>query len=117
MQLGQGDVDALAGVVAVGLEAGDLEAQPLRGRGGLGQLGAGLVDGGLDLDQAGLAGGPAGREVGAEQVTLAGHGDDVGVLGDQPPGGGEVVDDGDLVEQPRHAQGVRRRARDTTSTA
>ena len=62
---------------------------------------AGLVDGCLDLDQAGLAAGSAGREVGAEQVALAGHGDDVGELGDQPPGGGEVVDDGDLVEQPR----------------
>ena len=100
VQLGQRDVDALEGVVARGLEPRDLEPEALGRGGGLGQPGGGVVDGGLDLDQAGLAAGAAGREVRAEEVTLAGHRDDVGDVGDQAPCGGEVVDHGDLVEQP-----------------
>ena len=103
----------------VGLEPGDLEAEPLGGRGRRGQALGGLVDGGLDLDQAGLAGGAPGGEVGAEQVAVAGHRDDVGQVGDQAAGGGEVVDDGDPLQQPRqrgayvggrghHVDGVRR---------
>ena len=37
VELGQGDVDALEAVVAGGLEAGDLEPEPLGGGGGLGE--------------------------------------------------------------------------------
>ena len=58
-----------------------------RGRDRLGQLGVGLVDRGLDLDQALLARGAAGGEVGAEHVAVAGHRGDVGQLGDQAAGG------------------------------
>ena len=47
-----------------------------------------LVDGRLDLDQAGLARRATGGEVGADQVALARHGGDVGQVGDQLAGGG-----------------------------
>ncbi len=86
---------------------------------GLGELRLGLVDRGLDLDQARLAGRAARREVGAEHVAVAGHRRDVRQLADQPAGCGEVVDDGDLEQQPAqraaqvagavdHVDGVRR---------
>ena len=85
----------------------------------VGELLGGLVDRSLDLDQAGLARGAAGGEVGAEQVALAGHRGDVGCVGDQRPGGRQVVDHGDLEQQPgqrgpqlggalHHVDGVRR---------
>ena len=78
VELGQRDVDALVGLEPLGLEAAEVEAEPLAGRGGLEQRLGGLVDGALDLDQALLGVGPAGGEVGAEQVAVAGDGDDVG---------------------------------------
>ncbi|CAM5715782.1 hypothetical protein SBADM41S_08833 [Streptomyces badius] len=51
--------------------------------GQLGQLGGGLVDGGLHLQQAGRPGRPAVREVGGEHVPLPGHRGQPGVRGDQ----------------------------------
>ena len=109
VQLGQGHVDALLGLVPLALEPGQVEAEPL-GRGDrLGQLLGGLVDRGLDLDEAGLAGRAAGGHVGTEQVAVAGHRGQRGVAGDQRPGGGEVVDDRDPVEQPAPAPAARRR--------
>ena len=50
-------------------------SKPSRSRGGdrLGELRARLVDRGLDLDQARLAGRAAGGDVGAEQVAVPGH--------------------------------------------
>ena len=59
----------------------------------------GLVDGRLDLDQAGLARRSAGGEVGTEEVSLARDGGDVGQVGHESTRGLEVVDDGDLVQQ------------------
>ena len=68
----------------------------------------GLVDRGLDLDEARLAGRAAGRHVGAEQVAVAGHRGQRGVAGEQRAGLRQVVDDGHPVEQPgeRRADGV-----------
>ena len=71
--------------------------------------------------QARLAGRAAGGEVSAEQVAVAGHRGERASR-DQRPGRGEVVDDGDPVEQPRergahgvgagdHVEGVRRAVR------
>ena len=119
VQLGEGDVDALLGLVPLPLQAGHVEAEPLGRRDRLGQLLGRLVDRGLDLDEAGLAGRAAGGDVGAEQVAVAGHRGQRGVAGDQRPRRGEVVDDGHPVEQPRqrgthglgagdHVEGVRR---------
>ena len=68
------------------LEAGHVEAEPLGGGDRLGELLGGLVDRGLDLDQAGLARRAAGGEVGAEQVAVAGDRGDVGEVGDQRAG-------------------------------
>ena len=65
----------------------------------LGELGARLVDGGLDLQQARLARRAAGRHVGAEQVAVQRHRGELGVLRDQPARRGEVADHGDPVEQ------------------
>ena len=122
VQLGQRDVDAPPGLLALALEGGDVEAEPLERVGGRGELLGGLVDGRLHLDQARLARGAAGGEVGAEQVAVAGHRGDVGRVADQRPRRGEVVDDRDAGEQPRqggpqlggalhHVDGVRRPGR------
>ena len=110
MQLGERDVGALEGIVALGLEAGDLEAEAL-GRGGrLLELADRLVDGRLDLEQARLARRATGREVGADQVALPGHRGQVGQVGDEGAGRGQVVDDGDLEEQSRQRPDGSRRA-------
>ena len=108
VQLGQRDVDPALGVEALGLETGDVEAEPLGGGDRLGQLGRGVVVGRLDLQQAGLRRGAAGGEVGAVDVALAGHRGDVGQVGDQRAGGVEVGDDRGLEEQAgqRGPQGV-----------
>ena len=119
MQLGQGDVDPPPGLLALALERGDVEGEPLQGVRGGAELLGGLVDRGLHLDQARLARGAAGGEVGAEQVAVAGDGGQVGGVADQALRGGEVVDDDDLVQQPgqrgpevvgalHHVHGVRR---------
>ena len=108
VQLGEGDVDPLLGVVPLVVQPGHVEGEPL-GRGdGLGELGGRLVDGGLDLEQARLARRAAGRDVGAEQVAVERHRGELGVLGDQPARRGEVADHGDPVEQvgQRGAHGV-----------
>ena len=102
MQLGQCDVDPLLRGQPLGLEPGRLEGGPLGDRVGLGELGGGLVDRGLHLDQAGYAGGAAGGEVGADQVALAGDRGEVGVSRRERAGRNEVLDHRDLVEQPRH---------------
>ena len=111
MQLGQRDVDPLLGLVPLALEPGHVEAEPLARGDRLGQLLGGLVDRGLDLDEAGLAGRAAGGDVGAEQVAVAGHRGERGVAGEQRPGGGQVVDHGDPVEQPRERRADGRRGR------
>ena len=83
VQLGEGDVGALLRLEPLALEPGHVEAEPLRGRDGLGELLGGLVDRGLDLDQARLARGATGGEVGAEDVAVAGDRGEVGQGGDQ----------------------------------
>jgi hypothetical protein len=71
VQLRQGDVGPLLGLVPLPLQARHVEAEPL-GRGDrLRELLGCLVDRGLDLDEAGLARRAAGRDVGAEQVAVA----------------------------------------------
>ena len=121
MQLGQGDVDATPGLLALALEGRDVEGEPLQGVRGRAELLGGLVDRGLHLDQARLARGATGGEVGAEQVAVAGDGGQVRGVADQPPRRGEVVDDDDLVQQAgqrgpqvvgalHHVHGVRRAA-------
>ena len=55
-----------------------LEGEPLPRCGRLGELGGGLVDRGLHLDQRRLGRGATGGEVRAEQVAVAGHRGDVG---------------------------------------
>ena len=101
VQPGEGDVDPLLRLQPLGLEPGHVEAEPL---GGWPSASAswvvGLVDRGLDLDQARLAGGAARGEVGPEHVTVAGHRGQVGHLGDQGARGVEVVDDRGLEQQP-----------------
>ena len=99
VQLGQRDVGAPPGLLALALEPDQVEPEPLARSHRFGKGGGGLVDSGLDLDQALLAVGAAGREVGAEEVAVPGHRDDIGVVGHQGPGGREVVDDDGLVEQ------------------
>ena len=93
--------DPLLGLVPLSLEPGHVEPEPLGGRDRLGQLLGGLVDRGLDLDQAGLAGRATGGGVGTEQVAVAGDRGQRGVTGDQGAGRGQVVDHRDPVEQPR----------------
>ncbi len=93
------DVDALLRVEPLALDPGDVEAEALALGRGLGQLRRGLVDRRLDLQQAGLRGRAARRGVRAEHVALAGHRRHVGQLGHQGARAGQVVDDGDLVQQ------------------
>ena len=83
----------------LGLEPAGLERGALAGRHGLGQGGVGLLDGGLDLQQALLLAGAAGGVPGAEDVPGRGHRGDLRALLDQGPGGGQVGDDRDPVEQ------------------
>ena len=78
VQLGQRDVGTLLGVEALGLHARGLEREPLPRRGRLGELGGGLVDRGLDLDQRRLGRGATGGEVRPEHVTGTRHRGDVG---------------------------------------
>ena len=65
------------------------EPEPLADVVGLGQPLLGVVDRGLDLDQARLGRGTAGGEVGAEHVAVAGDRHDVRHLIDQGLGGGD----------------------------
>ena len=122
VQLGECDVDPLLGLVPLPLQPGHVEAEPLARGDRLGQLLGGLVDRGLDLDEARLAGRATGGDVGSEQVAVAGHRGQRGVAGEQRPGRGQVVDHGDPVEQPGqrradglgagdHVEGVRRALR------
>ena len=122
VQPGEGDVGAHLRVQPLRLEPRGVEREPFGGRHRLGQRVGGLLDRGLDLDQARLLRGAAVREVGAEHVTVAGDRGDVRQLADEGAGGVEVGHDRDLVEQPReralqvggrlhHVDGVRRPGR------
>lgn len=66
------------------------------------QLGRGLVDGGLHLDQAGRPGGTTVREVGAEHVAVEGHGHRVGPLRDQRLGRVQGRDHDVVPQHPLH---------------
>ena len=79
-------------------------------------IGVGLVDGGLDLEQARRAGGPADRPLGAEQVAVAGHRAQAGVGLDHGARLGEVVDEQDALEQPGHRRGAAASGARTRST-
>ncbi|MGX1303545.1 hypothetical protein RKD35_005033 [Streptomyces albogriseolus] len=68
------------------------------------QLGGGLVDGRLHLQQAGRAGRAAVREVGAEQVALGGDGGEAGPGVDEFLGVLEGADDDDAVQELSHGR-------------
>ena len=70
--------------------------QLLAPHGELLQLGGGLVDGGLHLQQAGRPGGAAVREVRAEHVAFGGHGGQLGARGDEVLGVLQGGDDDDV---------------------
>ena len=122
VKLGQGDVDPALGVEPLGLEPGDVEREPLARGDRPGQLARGVVVRRLDLEQARLRRGAAGREVGRVHVAVPGDRGQVGQVGDQCPCGGEVVDDrgleqhpgdggGEAVRAAHHVDGVRRMGR------
>ncbi len=100
VQPGQGDVGPLLGLQTLAVQARHVEAEPLGRRGRLGQHGRGLVDGGLDLQQARLRGRPS-RGVGhAEQVAVTRDRAHRWQGLDQPAGGVEVVDHGGAAQEP-----------------
>ena len=122
VQLGQGDIDATPCLLALALERRDVEGEPLQGVRRRAQRSGGLVDRGLHLDQARLARGAAGSEVGPDEVTVAGDRGQVRGVTDEPSRRGEVVHHDDLVQQAgqrgtkvlgalHHVHGVRRAAR------
>ncbi len=100
MEAGQRGVHPLLGLLTLLLQPADQEGEPLAAVRGLGELLARLVDGRLDLDQALAGRRTTAREVRAERVTLPGHRHHVGQHVHQRAGGGQVVDDGHLVQQP-----------------
>ena len=102
MQLGQRHVDPALRLLALSLEGRGVEAETLEGVADGGQQVRGLVDGRLRLQQAGLVRGAAGREVGAEHVTVAGDGGDLRVVADQAARRRQVVDDDHAGEQALH---------------
>ena len=128
VELGQRDVDPALGVLPLGLEARDVEPEPL-GRGdGLGQRGRASSYAAWISSRLGWLCGAAGGEVGAVHVAVAGHRGDVGQVGDQGAGRVEVGDDRGLEEQPgqrrpqgvgalHHVDGVRRVGRAARATA
>ncbi|RPK49951.1 hypothetical protein EES40_06840 [Streptomyces sp. ADI93-02] len=76
----------------------------LAAHGQLGQFGGGLVDGGLDLQQARGPGGPAVREVGAQDIALGGDRGQPGVGGDQLLRVLQGADDDHVPHQPPYGR-------------
>ena len=110
VQLGQRDVDAVLGLEPLLLEPGRGRSRAARTR-GWPRRAARWPRRPRPAPRSGWAATeePPDGEVRAEQVALAGDRGDVGQVGDQPPGGVEVVDDGDLEQQPGQRGPQRRR--------
>ncbi len=100
----QRDVDALGRLVPLGLEAAGLEGGPLPRRDRVCEGRLGLLDGRLDLQQALLLAGAAGGVPGAEHVAGGGDGGDRRLGLDQRPGGRQVGDERDAVEEGHQAR-------------
>ena len=99
VQARQRHVHALGRLVPRGLQPAGLEGCPLPGRDRLGQRGLGLLDRRLDLQQALLLAGAAGGVPRAEHVAGRGDGGERRLGLDEGPGGREVRDQRDTVQE------------------